>query len=299
MSSPPRTRFAPSPTGHLHVGNAYSALCCQRWAEEHRAELLLRIEDIDHTRCRPIYEQTIIEDLRWLGIQWHGPVLRQSEHMPLFQQALKRLHAQGLIYPCFCTRKTIQQEVAQMASAPHSQHGAPYPGICRHIPEREASRRMRNTPFAWRLHAERVCAALPPELTWIDGQGRHHPATLEHDLVIGRKDIGISYHLAVVIDDARQGISDVIRGRDLRAHTGIHRILQYLLGLPSPRYHHHPLLQDTHGTRLAKRKSSTELRALRLAGVSPLRLRDFLLHECNGVWPFHSVAEAVQTLGKG
>jgi len=299
MTRQPSTRFAPSPTGYLHVGNAYSALRCQQWAHAHRARLLLRIEDIDQTRCRAHFATALIEDLRWLGLSWQGQVLKQSEHLQDYQRALTRLREHGLVYPCFCTRKEIQQEIARMATAPHQAQQPVYPGTCRKLTPAQAERRMRVAPFAWRLNAERVRACVPPTLSWVDGHGRRHPARLEHDLVIGRKDIRISYHLAVVIDDARQGISDVIRGEDLRPHTGIHRILQYLLDLPSPRYHHHPLLRDANGKRLAKREQATELRALRAAGVRPERLRAYLLDECGGTWPFTSLAEAVQTLGKG
>jgi len=295
-----RTRFAPSPTGYLHVGNALSALICQQWAKKHDAALLLRIEDIDYTRCRPHFAQAIIEDLRWLGIHWQGDVSYQSEHGSYFRTAIRKLYEQQLIYPCFCTRKEIRQEIARSASAPHQHEPTTlwYPGICRQLSQHEASRRMRKIPYAWRLNIERVREQIPASLSWLDEHGHHHAATLAHDLVIGRKDIGVSYHLAVVVDDGRQGITDIIRGKDLQIHTGIHRVLQHLLGLPAPRYHHHRLLHDAQGKRLAKRYQSTELRTLRAAGIGAAQLRHFLLEECKGCWPFTTIEEAVQTLGK-
>ncbi len=295
-----RTRFAPSPTGYLHVGNAYSALLCQQWAEAHQAEYLLRIEDIDHTRCRPHYSQAIIEDLQWLGIRWQGEPLFQSAHMHAFRQAIDRLYEQKAIYPCFCSRREIREEIIRSASAPHQHDAATahYPGTCRKLAAHEAERRMRIAPYAWRLDSERVRELLPASLSWLDEHGRHHAVHPEHDLIIGRKDIGVSYHLAVVVDDGQQGITHIIRGKDLQEYTGIHRILQHLLGLPAPRYHHHPLLHDAQGRRLAKRDHSAELRAMRAAGVCPQRLRHFLLQECQGRWPFQSMEEVVQTLGK-
>ncbi len=300
MKRPLRTRFAPSPTGNLHVGNAFSALCCQQWADAHGAELHLRIEDIDHTRCRTQYVQGIIEDLQWLGIGWQGNISWQSRHGEYYRQAVAQLYERELIYPCFCTRREIEEEIARSASAPHQHDPAMpwYPGTCRRLSSHEVSRRIQSLPYAWRLNIERVRRETPASLCWTDQHGRHHPARLTHDLVIGRKDIGVSYHLAVVIDDAREGITDVIRGQDLQPSTAIHRILQYLLDLPSPRYHHHPLLHDSQGKRLAKRHQSAELRALRAAGIPAGRLRCFLLEQCHGLWPFNTLEEAVQTLGK-
>jgi len=286
-----RTRFAPSPTGLLHVGNAYSSLTCQQWAEKHDAELLLRIEDIDHTRCRDAYTPQLIDDLQWLGIEWQGNILKQSEHHTRYRAALEQLEAMGVIYPCFCTRKHIQEEIERMGVAPHTEDLVdPYPGICREIDkhQRKRSERKLHERFAWRLDSAKAMALVGESLTWSDQHGHHHPVTMSAlgDMVIGRKDIGISYHLAVVVDDAHQEISHVIRGGDLLTSTPIHRLLQALLKLPSPTYIHHSLLIDGNGYRLAKRNSATTLKALREAGVSADSLRDFLTDNNSLQWPF-------------
>jgi len=281
-----RTRFAPSPTGLLHVGNAVSALRCQQWAEAHNAELLLRIEDIDHTRCRPAYDDALIEDLRWLGLRWPLPVRRQSEHLADYQQAIEQLRKQDLIYPCFCTRRRIADEIARIASAPHADD-APhrYPGICRKLDRAEQQRRMRWKPFAWRLDAKRARVLVGDDLTWRDISGHRYRAAVDEDVVIARKDILVSYHLAVVVDDALQGVTHVIRGADLRDSTPLHRLLQALLELPEPAYLHHPLLLDCDGRRLAKRNRATTLQSLRQAGVQPKALREWLLREPLPRWP--------------
>jgi len=284
-----RTRFAPSPTGLLHVGNAYSALVCQQWAEHHHAELLLRIEDIDHTRCRDAYTPQLVEDLQWLGLSWHGDILKQSEHQARYRAALEQLEAMGVIYPCFCTRKHIQEEIERMGIAPHAEDPAdPYPGICRNIDKHQRHERRQHERFAWRLDAAKAMSLISEPLTWSDQEGRYHPFHLSSlgDMVIGRKDIGISYHLAVVVDDAHQGITHVIRGEDLITSTPIHRLLQALLKLPSPTYIHHPLLFDSNGNRLAKRHNATTLKSLREAGVSAASLRDFLMNNDALLWPF-------------
>ena len=284
-----KTRFAPSPTGLLHIGNAYSALTCQQWAEHHGAELLLRIEDIDHTRCRDEYSPQLIEDLLWLGLKWQGKLLKQSEHQPRYRKALEQLEALGVIYPCFCTRKHIQEEIERMGIAPHSEDMAdPYPGICREVDKHQRHDRTLHERFAWRLDCAKAMDLVGDSPTWRDEQGRHHPVTMSAlgDMVIGRKDIGISYHLAVVVDDAYQGITHVIRGEDLLTSTPIHRLLQALLGLPSPTYIHHPLLVDINGNRLAKRNNATTLKSLRDAGISANSLRHFLLGNGELQWPF-------------
>ncbi len=291
---PPRTRFAPSPTGRLHVGNAWSALQCARWAEEHGAELLLRIEDIDHTRCREAFVQGILEDLDWLGLRFDGRIVRQSERTDAYRQALDRLRALDVVYPCFCTRRDIQREIARMGQAPHGQAAA-YPGICRRLDAAERARRMRDAPFAWRLDVARA-QAIAGLLHWRDERGLRHPVRLHHDEVIGRKDIAFSYHLAVVVDDAEQQISHVIRGEDLRPSAPLHRLLQALLGLPDPVYIHHPLLRDASGRRLAKRDGDTTLQGLREAGVRPERLRAWLARTPPPVWP---EGEALATLIAG
>ncbi len=282
-----RTRFAPSPSGLLHIGNAYSALICQAWAEKHHAELLLRIEDIDHTRCKPAYADAIFEDLDWLGLRWQSPVRYQSRHLDDYQQAIQRLREIDVIYPCFCTRKQITQEIARMASAPHAEDVLPeYPGRCRELHADEQQRRMKQEPFAWRLNAAKALVCVGKNLTWREDSGQTHVADISHDIIIGRKDIGFSYHLAVVVDDAIQEITHIIRGCDLASSTGIHRLLQQLLGLAEPVYIHHPLLHDRNGKRLSKRGQATTLDSLQRMGADAHKLRDFLLGMAMPIWPF-------------
>ncbi len=296
-----RTRFAPSPTGLLHVGNAYSALMCQAWAEEHHAQLLLRIEDIDHTRCRSEYADAILEDLGWLGLQWQGPVRYQSRHLDAYQQAIIQLRDMDVIYPCFCTRKQVAREIAHMASAPHSEDMlSEYPGICRNLQVDEQQQRMQQEPFAWRLNVAKAMAHVGTNITWREESGKIHAIEISQDMVIGRKDIGFSYHLAVVVDDALQGISHIIRGRDLAESTGIHRLLQQLLGLPEPVYIHHRLLLDGNGNRLAKRNHATTLNSLRSMGVDARKLGSFLLGMAKPAWPFEADKKAavLRMLGK-
>ncbi len=283
-----RTRFAPSPTGHLHIGNGYSALICQQWAEKNRAELLLRIEDIDHTRCRDEFVPDMLEDLQWLGIVWHGEVRHQSDFLTDYHEALDRLQRIGVVYPCFCSRSRVRAEVENMGLAPHASDEAdPYPGLCRELDMPQRKKRMQHEAFAWRLDMAAAAKAVSDVLAWRDSHGHHHPVDpFSHgDVVIGRKDIGISYHLAVVVDDAIQGITHVIRGRDLAASTGIHRLLQALLNLPDPVYIHHELLHDEHGVKLSKRHGALTLKQLRDMGANPGHLRDVLLDSSlGGAW---------------
>ncbi len=284
---PPITRFAPSPTGYLHVGNAYSALICRQWALRHHARLLLRIEDIDFTRCRTEFTQAILDDLAWLGMDWHGQVRRQSEHLSDYQSALERLRELNVIYPCFCTRRRIQEEINRMGLAPHGEDGSvAYPGTCRGLEPEQRQEGMLGQSFAWRLNTATALKLIGGKLFWRDGDGRIHPVpvAMHGDAVIGRKDIGISYHLAVVVDDAAQGVTHVIRGADLRPLTGLHRLLQALLGLPDPVYIHHPLLLDADGRRLAKRHGAPALRELKAAGIRPGILRKCLLEAKDHVW---------------
>ena len=271
------TRFAPSPTGRLHLGHAYSALLAHRFARERGGSFLLRIEDIDPGRARMEYVDGIIEDLTWLGLSFDGEIVYQSERLKLYAEALERLKAEGLVYPCFCTRSAILAEVAASASAPHGPEGPLYPGTCRMLGEAERAERTAREPHAWRLDMEKA-AALAGPLTWTDGE-EEVEALPRHqgDVVLARKDAPTSYHLAVTVDDAAQDVSDVVRGRDLFEATHIHRLLQQLLGLATPRYHHHDLLTDAHGKRLAKRSGAPTLAALREAGVDPERLADDLL----------------------
>jgi len=281
-----RTRFAPSPTGLLHVGNAYSALCCQAWAEEHRGECLLRIEDIDHTRCREDYVKAMLEDLRWLGFRWAGEPVFQSRRLPRYRQMLERLRQMGLIYPCFCTRREILEELRRIGSAPHHDDIiTSYPGTCRRLSEDDRQQRMQAREFAWRLDCARALQRADVELSWMDEHGNRHALLPDQDVIIARRDIGISYHLATVIDDADQGITHIIRGEDLKDSLPIHRLLQVLLELPEPVYIHHRLVRDVEGRRLAKRSGATTLAGLRHLGVSAAALRRFLMQSPDLIWP--------------
>lgn len=271
---PETTRFAPSPTGYLHLGHAYSALFAARAAGP-GGRFLLRIEDIDPTRCRPEYTTTILEDLAWLGLRWEEPVRVQSEHFADYRAALDRLDGAGLLYPCFCTRAAIQAEIARSSEAPHGPDGLLYPGTCRHLSPAERARRMAaGTPYALRLDMARASAGLG-DLAWSDGARGEIQATPQAfgDVVLARKETPASYHLAVTVDDALQGVTLVTRGEDLFAATHVHRLLQALLGLPTPRYHHHALLLSADGKRLAKRDRAATLRDLRAAGKTAAEVR--------------------------
>ncbi len=271
------TRFAPSPSGLLHLGHAHAALFAARAAGGGR--FLLRIEDIDRGRCRPAFEAAIFEDLAWLGLAWEEPVVRQSARLPAYAEALDRLGRMDLVYPCFCTRKDIQAEIARAGRAPHGPEGPLYPGTCRGLasPARGA-RIAEGRPYALRLDVAKAQAAAGP-LTWREhGRGLAgaevpaDPACLG-DLVLARKDVPTSYHLAVVVDDAAQGVTLVTRGEDLAPASHVHRLLQALLGLPAPAWHHHRLLTGGAGRRLAKRDDARSIRALREAGKSPAEVR--------------------------
>lgn len=271
------TRFAPSPTGRLHLGHAYSALLAHELARSRGGTFLLRIEDIDRGRSRPEFVDGIIEDLTWLGIMPDGEILYQSERLPLYSQALERLKDKGLVYPCFCTRSEIAREMAASASAPHGPDGPLYPGTCRRLAPHERERKMQAFPHAWRLDVAKASAAAGP-LYWHDGDTEvmAEPERFG-DVVLARKDAPTSYHLAVTVDDAAQAVSDIIRGRDLFAATDVHRLLQALLDLPTPCYHHHPLLIDADGRRLAKRNGAPTIAGMRAAGADPRKLAADLL----------------------
>jgi glutamyl-Q tRNA(Asp) synthetase len=269
------TRFAPSPTGLLHLGHAHSALFGWKAARERDGVFLLRIEDIDPGRCRAEFERSLMEDLAWLGLTWPEPVRRQSEHMDDYRAALDRLGEIGVTYPCFCTRREIEDEIARAGHAPHGPDGALYPGTCRHLPEDErAARIAAGDAFAVRLDVERACALTGP-LSWHDEAAGTVEAVPEilGDVVLARKDVPTSYHLSVTVDDALQGVTLVTRGRDLFHATHLHRLLQALLGLPVPDYHHHGLLTNDRGERLAKRDKAVSLRALRESGRTPAEVR--------------------------
>ncbi|MGN6375471.1 MAG: tRNA glutamyl-Q(34) synthetase GluQRS [Sphingomonas sp.] len=270
------TRFAPSPTGRLHLGHAYSAIRAHDLARARGGRFLLRIEDIDGTRSRPEHVATILADLAWLGLIWDGEVTFQSQRLAHYDFALARLKAAGLVYPCFCTRADIAREIAASGSAPHAGETTAYPGTCRRVPVAARTARL-GEPHAWRLD---MAAALDRvgELHWRDalaGDQVAQPAP-QGDVVLARKDAPSSYHLAVTVDDAAQGVTDVVRGVDLFAATHVHRVLQALLDLPTPVYHHHPLLTDAAGKRLAKRDGAPTLEALRLAGADGRALADDL-----------------------
>jgi len=272
------TRFAPSPTGYLHLGHAHSALVAWRTARDAGGRFLLRIEDIDPGRCRPAFAAAIEEDLTWLGLEWDGPVRVQSQHLPRYRAALDALAARGLLYPCFCTRADIQAEVASSASAPHAPDGSPlYPGICRTLTSHERrARTAAGERFALRLDMARALAEVPGPLTFEEaGEGTIvcDPARFG-DVVLARKDAPASYHLCVTHDDAAQGVTLVTRGEDLKPATHLHRLLQELMGWPAPAYAHHRLLTDASGRRLAKRDNAATLRALRQAGRSAADVRE-------------------------
>lgn len=270
------TRFAPSPTGFLHLGHAYSALFGWTAARSQGGRFLLRIEDIDPHRCRPDFETALLEDLAWLGLDWDGPVRRQSDHMDDYAAALARLDAMGVIYPCFCSRKEIAAEIAAAGHAPHGPDGPLYPGSCRHLTAEQRRERMGQARDGWALRLDvAAAAALTGPLRWFDRARGWQDATPEilGDVVLARKHTPTSYHLSVTVDDALQGITRVTRGEDLFFATHLHRLLQALLGLPVPEWHHHGLLTNTQGERLSKRDRAQSLRDLRRSGLSPADVR--------------------------
>ncbi|MBB6123918.1 tRNA glutamyl-Q(34) synthetase GluQRS [Sphingobium subterraneum] len=278
------TRFAPSPTGRLHIGHGWSALMAHDMARAAGGAFRLRIEDIDGTRSRPEHVAGILEDLRWLGIDWDGDaVMHQSQRLDVYAAALDRLKGEGLVYPCFCTRAEIAAEIAASASAPHGPEGALYPGTCRALSPAQRAERAAQEPHCWRLDMAAALARSGPirwrdaEQGWIDA----HPEQAG-DVVLARKDAPTSYHLAATTDDAAMGVTHVLRGEDLRTATDIHALLQTLLGLPGPVYRHHPLLVDASGRRLAKRTGGITLAELRESGADPACLAADLR---SGVFP--------------
>lgn len=283
------TRHAPSPTGALHLGHAYSAWIAHDRARATGGRFLLRLEDIDGTRCRPEFEAGILEDLAWLGITWDGPVRRQSEHFDDYAAALARLQALGVIYPCFCTRAEIAAEIAAAPGAPQGPAGPLYPGTCRHLSDdARAARMAEGRDHALRLDVARAMALVGGPLAWFDEKAGMQTATPEMlgDVVLARKETPTSYHLAVTVDDALQGITLVTRALDLFAATHIHRLLQALLDLPVPAYFHHGLVMGENGARLAKRDKALTLAAMRAAGETPAALRLRLgLPPCPGAAP--------------
>ena len=265
------TRFAPSPTGHLHLGHAHSALVGWHRARAESGRFLLRIEDIDPARCRPEFEAAILEDLGWLGLDWDGAIRRQSEHLDEYERALDRLRGLGLLYPCFCSRKDIAAAVA----APHGPEGPVYPGTCRNQPaDLVRARQARGDPYALRLDVAKTQAMTGPLIFVDEREGRveARPDTLG-DVVLARRDAPASYHLCVTVDDHLQGVTLVTRGVDLFHATHIHRLLQAILDLNVPTYLHHLLLTNAAGERLSKRDGAVAIQALRRAGRSAAEVR--------------------------
>jgi glutamyl-Q tRNA(Asp) synthetase len=290
----PVFRFAPSPNGHLHLGHAYSALFTAASARRYGGRFLLRIEDIDLARSRPEYEASIYEDLAWLGLSWERPVRRQSEHFGAYAAALDRLDGLGLIYPCFATRREIAGAVAATGKlAGYDPDGAPlYPGLYRNSPrDLSAERIAAGEPYALRLDMA-IAAALARELTGgkilIREMAEPGVETMREawperwgDIILARKDVPASYHLAVVTDDVVQGITHVTRGMDLHAATDIHRLLQILLGLPDPAYYHHRLIMNADGRKLSKAHGDTGLAALRAEGVTARQIKEMVGLACD------------------
>jgi glutamyl-Q tRNA(Asp) synthetase len=273
------TRFAPSPTGQLHLGHAFAAIV----AAQAGTRFLLRIEDLDRGRCRAAFVDAIFEDLHWLGLSWEEPVLRQSSRGAAYAAAIAVLDAQGLVYPCFCTRREIADEIARAVEAPHfSDLAAPrpgpdgpiYPGTCRHLSAGErAARIAAGAGYALRLDSAKA-AALAGPLRFVEhGETVAAEPLLFGDIVLARKDLPAAYHLAVVVDDAHQGVSLVTRGADLLPATHVQRLLQALLGFPVPAYAHHRLILDAQGRKFSKRDHAVTLRSLRAEDVTPDAIR--------------------------
>ncbi len=277
-------RFAPSSNGYLHLGHAYSALLNFDMARAAGGRFLLRIEDIDIERCRFEFEQAIYEDLGWLGLAWETPVRRQFEHFSEYASALARLSTQGLTYPCFCSRGEIMNAVAGRTGWPRDPDHSPlYPGTCKHLSREEKQRRISaGQPMALRIDMKAAIAKAGRGLAWreLGRSAQTRAVTAEPalwgDTTLSRKDIPASYHIAVVVDDALQAVTDVVRGEDLFLATGLHRLLQALLDLPAPAYRHHALLRDTSGQKLSKSSRAKSLRALRQDGLSPAAILERL-----------------------
>jgi glutamyl-Q tRNA(Asp) synthetase len=280
MTMPPVFRFAPSPNGYLHVGHALSAMMNAKMAKAARGRLLLRIEDIDDARCRPEYETAIYEDLAWLGVSWEQPVRRQSDHLADYRAALATLDAMGLIYPAFESRSEIARIVTEREAAsgqpwPRDPDGGiRYPELSKSLSAEERRRLIEaGAPYALRLDMTAALARTGP-LDWDEaGETVAADSAAWGDIILARKDTPNSYHLSVVVDDAAQGVTDVVRGRDLFHSTAAHRMLQTLLGLPQPRYHHHRLILDAEGRKLSKSTAATGLREIRERGVIPAQVR--------------------------
>ncbi len=282
------TRFAPSPSGPLHVGHLLAALQARRLADAHGGRCLLRVEDIDQRAQHPEYLDLMFEDLKWLGLSFDGEIMVQTRRFDVYRSVLDQLRELGLLYPCFCTRTEIRNQVAEMGRAPHATLGYLYPGTCRSLPQALVEEKLAaGVPHAWRLDMKRVQDLIGCP-TWHDmlrGTQRCVP-TAYGDVVLARKDFPASYHLAVVVDDAAQGVTHVTRGADLFDSTHIHRALQGVLGLPVPQYCHHALLRDNAGKRLAKRDGARSIASLRESGLAPQQVLDSLQTalQRGGIW---------------
>jgi glutamyl-Q tRNA(Asp) synthetase len=282
---PPVFRFAPSPNGYLHLGHAFSAMLNADLARESGGRFLLRIEDIDSARCRPAFEEAVVQDLAWLGLCWERPVRRQSEHLAEYRDALEKLTAMGLVYPAFESRAEVARLIGERekeAPWPRDPDGAPlYPGTARSLsPDARAKLLQSGAPYALRLDMAAACRRAG-DVSWIErgeGPGGERGTVMANpaawgDIIIARKETPTSYHLAVVLDDALQGVTEVVRGQDLFWSTSVHRLLQALLALPRPAYRHHCLIGDAAGRKLSKSTDATGLRELRAAGVTPAEIR--------------------------
>ena len=282
------TRFAPSPSGPLHVGHLLAALQARRLADVHGGTCLLRVEDIDQRAQHQEYLDLMYEDLEWLGLHFDGEVMVQTRRFGVYQAVLDQLRQMGLLYPCFCTRSEIKAQLAELGRAPHATLGYLYPGTCRRLSDDAVEERLASgMPHCWRLDMQRVQDLIGCP-TWHDmyrGTQRCVP-TAYGDVVLARKDFPASYHLAVVVDDAAQGVTHVTRGEDLFESTHIHRALQAVLGLRVPQYCHHSLLRDNEGKRLAKRDGARSIASLREAGYTPQQVRDSLQQalQRGGIW---------------
>ncbi len=276
------TRFAPSPSGYLHLGHAFSALFAMKIAAVSGGKFFLRIEDIDRDRCRLNFEKAIYEDLRWLGVSWEPEVYRQSERLSVYKEAIQKLDSIGMLYPCFCSRKEILEEYANINLAPHlssqNTNNRIYPGKCRKLNKRTVQKKINNgAEYSLRLKMDKAISHCGP-LFWYDvkrGPQKAEPETFG-DIVIARKDIPTSYHLAVTLDDHAQSINQVTRGEDLFQATHIHRLLQCLLKLNSPQYFHHDLIYDSFGKKFSKRDNSCTLRQLRQEGKSQSHVKELI-----------------------
>jgi glutamyl-Q tRNA(Asp) synthetase len=278
------TRFAPSPTGHLHLGHAFAAITAHDMAKRQGGRFVLRIEDIDSSRCRPEFESAIYEDLAWLGLEWDVPVLQQSGRFDTYAAAVAQLDTRGLLYPCFCTRSDIAAEIARSAEAPHGPEGTLYPGTCRHLSEDERRARVDSgAPYALRLDVQKAAERVGS--LWFEehgagpnGERGRMPVDplLFGDVVLARKDTPASYHLAVVVDDAFQQVTVVTRGNDLFPAAHVQRLLQSLADVPAPVYAHHRLILNSNGRKFSKRDHAVTLQAVREAGITPDQIRERL-----------------------